>query len=131
MLWNEFVGNFTNAFEDTAAHEQAYADLTKLEMRNDKADNYIAAFKHLINQAGWDRTAHRLVEMFKNGLPQRMVFTILQCNQVPHSIGEWQTAIQNEVQRKRMIQAMLGQKKGDNLFLYQNRLQWMPGKLQN
>jgi len=98
MLWNEFVGDFANTFEDTATHKQAYADLTKLEMRNNKANNYIATFKCLINQAGWDRMAHSSVEMFKNGLPRRMVFTILQCDQVLHSIGEWQTAIQNEVQ---------------------------------
>ena len=49
MLWNEFVGDFTNVFEDTAAYKQAYADLTKLEMKNDKANNYIAAFERLIN----------------------------------------------------------------------------------
>lgn len=75
-LWTVFADEFTNAFTDTAASEQA--DLTKLEMKSNEADNYIATFERLINRAGWDRTAHGSVEMFKNSVPRKMVFTILQ-----------------------------------------------------
>ena len=77
-LWGYFANKFTDTFTDTAAYEQAYADLTKLEMKGLEADNYIATFERLIVQAGWDRTAYRSVEMFKKGILRKMVFTILQ-----------------------------------------------------
>ena len=46
-IWNECVTNFEQAFADTVSAEQVYADLTKLEMRGDEIDEYIAAFEHL------------------------------------------------------------------------------------
>lgn len=54
---------------DTASEEQAYADLTKLELQGEEGDTYIAAFERLIKRAGWDRKAHGSIEMFKKGLP--------------------------------------------------------------
>jgi len=53
-LWNEFVNDFAQAFVDTAAAEQAYVDLSKLEMKGDEIDKYIATFEHLLARAGWD-----------------------------------------------------------------------------
>ena len=37
-----------------------------------------------------------------------MIFMILNWDQVPVSIGEWQQAVRNEIQRKNMISASLG-----------------------
>jgi len=67
-LWNEFVNKFGQAFADTAAAEQAYADLSKLEMKGDEINKYIATFEHLLARAGWDQAAHGSIEMFKQGL---------------------------------------------------------------
>ena len=52
VLWNDFIADFTGAFVDTASAEQAYADLTKLEMKGDESDEYIAAFEYLLIRAG-------------------------------------------------------------------------------
>lgn len=53
-LWNKFINKFGQAFVDTAAVEQAYADLSKLEMKGDEIDKYIATFEHLLARVGWD-----------------------------------------------------------------------------
>jgi hypothetical protein len=50
-LWAEFVGDFTRAYLETASAEQVYAELTRLKMRNDKIDKYIATFGHLQTKA--------------------------------------------------------------------------------
>ena len=107
-LWTEFVGDFTDAFGDTAEAERAYGDLQKLELRGNRVDDYIATFEKLLRRAGWDRDAHGSVEMFKGRLPRKLVYVILQRDQVPHTINEWQRALRNEIQRREMIDATLG-----------------------
>ena len=107
-LWAEFVTDFTNAFGDTAEAKRAYGDLQKLELKGNKVDDYIATFEKLLRRAGWDRDAHGSVEMFKGRLPRKLVYVILQRDQVPHTINEWQRALRNEIQRREMIEATLG-----------------------
>ena len=68
VLWNNFITDFESAYADTASEEQAYADMTKLEMKGDEIDEYIAAFEYLLIQAGWERDARGSLEMFKQGL---------------------------------------------------------------
>ena len=120
-LWNEFVNDFAQAFADTAAAEQAYADLSKLEMKGDEIDEYIATFEHLLARAGWDRAAHRSIEMFKQGLQKGIHAGILQKDPLPIGIDQWQAAARKEVQRRRLIFASLGPRGGDYLSTRQNR----------
>jgi len=92
-LWNEFVDSFGHTFADTVATEQAYADLTKLEMKGDEIDKYIATFEHLLSRAGWDRSAHGSLEMFKQGLRKGFHMTILQRDLLPTTINKWQAVV--------------------------------------
>ena len=48
VLWNNFITDFKSAYVDTASEEQAYADMTKLEMKGDKIDKYIVVFEYLL-----------------------------------------------------------------------------------
>jgi hypothetical protein len=57
--------------------EQAYSDLTKLEMKGDKIDNYVATFQNLIVRAGWECGARGSLKMFKQGLQRGIHFKIL------------------------------------------------------
>ena len=107
-----------------ASAEHAYVELTKLNLKGDEADNYIALFERLINRAGWDRSAHGSIEMFKKGLPRKMIFAILNRDQTPVTIREWQQALRNEIQRKEMIHTTLGNR-GDNPMF---KPQWKPGR---
>jgi hypothetical protein len=42
---------------DTMSSEQAYSDLTKLEMKGDEIDDYVTTFENLIVRAGWEHGA--------------------------------------------------------------------------
>ena len=127
-LWNEFVNDFAQAFVDTAAAEQAYVDLSKLEMKGDEIDKYIATFEHLLARAGWDWAAHRSIEMFKQGLRKGIHASILQKDPLPIGIDQWQAAAQKEVQRRCLIFASLGPHGGDYLSTRQN---WQQEKITN
>jgi len=102
VLWNDFMTDFTGAFMDTASAEQAYADLTKLEIKGDKSDEYIAAFEYLLIRAGWERDARGSLEMFKQGLRKGLHWTFLQRDPMPTTIDKWQAAAQREVKHRRM-----------------------------
>jgi Retrotransposon gag protein len=52
-LWHAFRTDFINAFQDTAAEENAYEALKSLTMKDDQIDEYIAHFEVLIAKAGW------------------------------------------------------------------------------
>ena len=54
--------------------------------------------------------------MFKGRLPRKLVYVILQRDQVPHTINEWQRALRNEIQRREMIDATLGARTEINPF---------------
>jgi hypothetical protein len=115
-LWTEFAQDFLDAFGESASSERAYGELSRLELQGNRVDDYIAAFERLTKRAGWDRGAHGSVEMFKRGIPRGLTYVILQRDQVPHTIGEWQTALRNELQRREMIDATLGPKRGGSFF---------------
>jgi hypothetical protein len=51
-LWNEFAQDFNNTFTDTTSAEHTYAELTKLHMKEEEADNYITLFERLTEHAG-------------------------------------------------------------------------------
>ena len=53
-LWNNFRVDFRQVYQDTAAEENAYADLKNLRMAKDRIDVYIAHFKVLLVRAGWN-----------------------------------------------------------------------------
>jgi len=91
-LWNEFINDFGQAFADTATAEQAYTNLSKLEMRGDEIDKYISMFKHLLARVGWDQSAHGSIEMFKQGLQKGIHASILQKDPLPIGIDQWQSA---------------------------------------
>ena len=48
VLWNDFITNFESAYVDTASEEQAYVDMTKLKMKGDEINEYIAVFEYLL-----------------------------------------------------------------------------------
>ena len=54
--------------------------------------------------------------MFKGRLSRKLVYMILQRDQVPHTINEWQRALWNEIQQREMIDATLGARTEINPF---------------
>ena len=92
VLWNDFITDFESTYADTASEEQAYTDMTKLEMKGDEIDKYIAVFEYLLIPASWERDARGSLEMFKQGLQKGLHWTILQCDPMLVTLNDWQAA---------------------------------------
>lgn len=63
-------GELERAFAETASAERAYAELTKLETKNDQINTYITIFEHLLSKAGWEQAVHRTLEKFEQRSPK-------------------------------------------------------------
>jgi len=131
QLWTDFVSDFERTFVDTASAEQAYAELTKLEMKVDEVDEYITKFEHLMTKAGWERSTRGSLEMFKQGLRKDSHLTILQRDPIAGTLDEWQQAARREVQRQKLIVASLGPPGGEFLSTRSNRRRELLGNPTN
>src|SRR6267142_1188509 len=108
-LWNSFGADFRAAYQDTAAEENAYAQLKDLYMIEDRIDEYIAHFEVLLVKAGWSRQDKGSVDIFFNGLTRTVQRKILSLYAtLPVTLDEWQSAARQIVQRYRLIDVKIG-----------------------
>jgi hypothetical protein len=71
-LWHAFEVDFQNAFQDTAAEENAYEALKSLTIKDNQIDEYIAHFEVLIAKAGWQQQEKGSIDIFFNGLTKNV-----------------------------------------------------------
>src|SRR6267142_3668115 len=108
-LWNNFGADFRAAYQDTAAEENAYAQLKGLRMVKDRIDKYIAHFEVLLTRAGWSQRDKGSIDIFFNGLTKAVQRKILSLYAtLPITINEWQTAARQVVQRYRLMDVKIG-----------------------
>jgi hypothetical protein len=68
LLWDFFLQEFNIQYLDTAREDQARAEITKLKLKDNNIDAYIAKFKELARQAGYTLGSPESVQLFKEGL---------------------------------------------------------------
>ena len=107
-IWNEWVVNIEQAFADTASAEQAYADLTKLGIRRDQIDEYIAAFEHFTSEGGMGTRRSLNLRADQEGFAEAPSLDKITTRPYPVTINEWIAAARREVQRRRLVLASLG-----------------------
>ena len=108
-LWNNFRADFRQAYQDTAAEENAYADLKNLCMTEDRIDKHIAHFEVLLVKAGWNQGNKGSIDLFFNGLTKSVRRKILSLYAIlPVTLDEWQSAARQVIQRYRLIDVKLG-----------------------
>ena len=108
-LWNDFGADFRQAYQDTAAEENAYTDLKNLHMTEDRIDEHIAHFEVLLVKAGWNRSNKGSINLFFNGLTKSVQRKILSLYAIlPITLDEWQSAARQVVQRYRLMDIKLG-----------------------
>ena len=66
-------------------------------MKGDEIDDYITIFKYLLTKAGWERTAHGRLKMFKQVLREGLHWTILQRDPIPQTLDDWRAAAGREI----------------------------------
>jgi hypothetical protein len=108
-LWHNFGADFRGTFEDTASEENAYAKLKSLRMDGDQIDEYIATFEVLLARAGWQRNDKGSIDLFFNGLSNKVQRKILSIYAIlPVTIDDWQAAARQVVQRYRLMDVKVG-----------------------
>jgi hypothetical protein len=68
LLWDFFLQEFDVQYLDTAREDQARAEITKLKLKDNDIDAYIAKFKKLARQAGYTLGSPESVQLFEEGL---------------------------------------------------------------
>jgi hypothetical protein len=53
-------------------------------------DTYIAMFNNLITQAGWTRSDAGMADLFQKGLPEGLKNAILNMENLPTTLAEWE-----------------------------------------
>jgi hypothetical protein len=106
VLWNEYIQTFNDAFTDTTKKQKAQSELKHLRMRDDDLDTYIARFKHLARDAGYDLTALGTADLFALGLRQKLFDASMYRDTQPETFDEWVTAAKAEQTKRARRYAM-------------------------
>jgi hypothetical protein len=75
-------------------------------MRDDDLDTYIARFKHLARDAGYDLTALGTADLFALGLRQKLFDASMYRDTQPETFDEWVTAAKAEQTKRARRYAM-------------------------
>jgi hypothetical protein len=68
LLWDFFLQEFEVQYLDTAREDRARAEITKLKLKDNDIDAYIAKFEELVRQAGYTLGSPESIQLFEEGL---------------------------------------------------------------
>jgi hypothetical protein len=115
-LWNEFETSFKAAWTDTTKVQSAYSQLMKLQMKDLDIDTYNTTFAQLANAAGWEADAKGTLDHYRSGLREAIQCRIINRDNLPDSMDEWQNAARKEVAKVKELQSLglIGPKRNQN-----------------
>jgi len=102
MLWNDVRDAFIAAYADTAKAQTAFTRLKHLKMHKGDSDIYIATFKHLARDAGYDTNTASTINMFAQNLKTRLLSMVMHRECPPITFTEWIAATQREKENYKM-----------------------------
>jgi Retrotransposon gag protein len=73
QLWEQFLREFTNQFQDTQSSEHAQTRLQSFKMKMPYVDQYISKFEMLAQQAGYVSSDQAVTCLSLNGLPSNIL----------------------------------------------------------
>ena len=76
-LWDQFLTEFRNQFQDTQAAQRARNELRDCKMKGADYDNYIIRFKSLARKANYTTENKETYNMFLQGLPESLLCNTL------------------------------------------------------
>ena len=89
MLWNDVRDVFIAAYVDTAKAQTTFTKLQHLKMHKGDLDMYIATFKHLARDAGYDKNTASTINMFAQNLETGLLSAIMHREHLPITFMEW------------------------------------------
>jgi len=99
VLWTELEQVFKDSFTNTNVKNDAFMMLQHLTQK-DSLDLYISEFKQLTNIMGVNRDDHRILELFKKGLKNGLLISIIRLPtfdpNTPWNFAQWEEAAQKQ-----------------------------------
>jgi len=89
VLWNNIRDAFIAAYADTAKAQTTFTKLQHLKMHKGDLDTYIATFKHLARDAGYDTNTAATVNMFAQNLKTGLLSAVMHRERLPITFMEW------------------------------------------
>jgi hypothetical protein len=112
-LWDDFIAEFKRAFAESSW--EVLAKLENLRMAEDEIEMYIATFEDLVmRRAGCKREDILMVDCFHQGLPTDFKLSIMEKQDLPNTIDEWQSAARKEVNRRALLKFYLARREGED-----------------
>jgi hypothetical protein len=96
-LWTNFAEKFETKFTSASALEESRQEFKECCMKNNDVDEYIAIFEDLLTKIEYRRLDFGVVDKFKQGLKKWIVRKILEHDQWPATLDDWQEAARREV----------------------------------
>jgi len=93
VLWNDIRDVFIAAYVDTAKAQTTFTKLQHLKMHKGDLDTYIATFKHLARDAGYNTNTASTINMFAQNLETGLLSAIMHRKQLPITFTEWIAAV--------------------------------------
>jgi len=99
--WDSFLVDFRHTFSDPDPKGTARHKLSKLKQGTNSADEYVASFRELMDETGYNNDA--LVEMFERGLSKSLVDRIYSLPEFPNTLEDWMSQAMkfDRLQRRR------------------------------
>jgi len=102
VLWNDIWDVFIAAYVDTAKAQTAFTKQQHLMMHKGNLDMYIATFKHLAKDAGYNTNTVSTVNMFTQNLETGLLSAIMHRERLPIIFMEWIAATRREKENYKM-----------------------------
>jgi hypothetical protein len=104
-LWRVFEAAFKGAWTNTAKVQSTYSQLMKLQMKDLDIDTYNVTFTCLTNAAGWEADAKGTIDHYRSRLWEAIQHRIINRDNLPDTMDEWQNAAQKEVSKVKELQS--------------------------
>ena len=105
-LWDQFLMEFQEQFQDTQAAQRARNELRDCKMKGLDYDNYIMRFKSLARKANYAIGNEETYNMFLQGLPEQLLHDTLKLP-IPLNYNEAKDKVKLIAQGRAVIEGIL------------------------
>ena len=105
-LWNQFLTEFHDQFQDTQAAQRAWNELRECKMKGTDYDNYVMRFKSLARKANYAIGNEETYNMFLQGLPKSLLQDTLK-PPIPLNYNEAKERVKLLTQGRAVIEGIL------------------------
>jgi hypothetical protein len=112
-LWEGFLIEFADQFQDTQREMRARQEIAKLKMKYPDIDGYIAKFEELARIAEYNTGSMETIQLFLNSLDRKILAKVMGMP-VPITYLQFKNRAVQVTKAKQVIEGILGETRGPN-----------------